>query len=176
MYVCMYVWLCWVFISVRGLSLVVASGGHSSSRCGGHSSSRCAGLSLSQPLVAEHRLQTHRLSNCGSRAELLRGMWDLPRPGLEPASPALAGRFSTTVPPGKPSIKYFECTIMWAHRVWDICSELESAQDFNFNQSQSSPWLGSPSVLQQQRQCSYSQRFCFILFSSYKSTVARMKT
>ena len=49
-------------------------------------------LSLSRPLVAEHRLQTRRLSNCGSRAQLLRGMWDLPRPGLEPASPALAGR------------------------------------------------------------------------------------
>ena len=29
-------------------------------------------------------------------------MWDLPRPGLEPVSPALAGRFSTTVQPGKP--------------------------------------------------------------------------
>ena len=29
-------------------------------------------------------------------------MWDLPRPGLEPVSPALAGRFSTTAPPGKP--------------------------------------------------------------------------
>ena len=107
MYVCMYVWLCWVFISVRGLSLVVASGGHSSSRCGGHSSSRCAGLSLSWPLVAEHRLQMQRLSNCGSRAELLRGMWDLPRPGLEPTSPALAGRFSTTAPPGKPSTVSF---------------------------------------------------------------------
>ena len=36
-------WLCWVFISVQGLSLVVASGGHSSSRC--------AGLSLSRPLL-----------------------------------------------------------------------------------------------------------------------------
>ena len=43
-------------------------------------------------------------SNCGSRAELLHGMWDLPRPGLEPASPALAGRFSTTAPPGKPNL------------------------------------------------------------------------
>ena len=29
-------------------------------------------------------------------------MWDLPRPGLEPVSPALAGRFLTTGPPGKP--------------------------------------------------------------------------
>ena len=36
----MYVWLCWVFVSVRGLSLVVASGGHSSSRCAGLSPSR----------------------------------------------------------------------------------------------------------------------------------------
>ena len=36
-------WLCWVFVSVRGLSLVVASAGHSSSQC--------AGLSLLQPLL-----------------------------------------------------------------------------------------------------------------------------
>ena len=36
-------WLCWVFVSVRGLSLVVASGGHSSSQC--------EGLSLSRPLL-----------------------------------------------------------------------------------------------------------------------------
>ena len=28
-------------------------------------------------------------------------MWDLPRPGLKPVSPALAGGFLTTVPPGK---------------------------------------------------------------------------
>ena len=35
--------LCWVFVSVWGLSLVVASGGHSSSRC--------AGLSPSRPLL-----------------------------------------------------------------------------------------------------------------------------
>ena len=38
-----YLWLCWVFVSVRGLSLVAASGGHSSSRC--------AGLSLLRPLL-----------------------------------------------------------------------------------------------------------------------------
>ena len=59
-------------------------------------------LTVAASLVAEHRLQRRRLSNCGSRAQLLRGMWDLPRPGLEPVSPALAGGFSTTVPPGKP--------------------------------------------------------------------------
>ena len=59
-------------------------------------------LTIAASLVAEHRLQTRRLSSCGSRAQLLRGMWDLPRPGLEPVSPALAGRLSTTAPPGKP--------------------------------------------------------------------------
>ena len=59
-------------------------------------------LTITASLAAEHRLQKRRLSNCGSRAQLLRGMWDLPGPGLEPVSPALAGRFSTTAPPGKP--------------------------------------------------------------------------
>ena len=59
-------------------------------------------LTTAASLVAEHRLQTCRLSNCGSRAQLLCGMWDLPRPGLEPVSRALAGRLSTTVPPAKP--------------------------------------------------------------------------
>ena len=59
-------------------------------------------LTIAASLVAEHRLQTRRLSSCGPRAQLLRGMWDPPRPGPEPASPALAGRLSTTAPPGKP--------------------------------------------------------------------------
>ena len=39
----LYFWLCWVFVSVRGLSPVAASGGHSSSGC--------TGLSLSRPLL-----------------------------------------------------------------------------------------------------------------------------
>ena len=65
-------------------------------------------LTIAASLVVEHRLQTCRLSNCGSRAQLLRGMWDLPRPGLEPVSPALAGRFLTTAPPGKPSCISFD--------------------------------------------------------------------
>ena len=64
-------------------------------------------LTIVASLVAEHRLQMRRLRNCGSRAQLLRGMWDLARPGLEPVSPALAGRFSTTAPPGKPQMLFF---------------------------------------------------------------------
>ena len=61
----------------------------------------CGPLTVAASLVVEHRLQTRKLSSYGSWASLLRSMWDLPRPGLEPMSPALAGRFSTTAPPGK---------------------------------------------------------------------------
>ena len=44
LFICLFVfWLCWVLVSVRGLSLVAASGGHYSSRCGG--------LSLLRPLL-----------------------------------------------------------------------------------------------------------------------------
>ena len=64
-------------------------------------------------LVAEHGLLARglsscgswalelRLSSCGSWAELLCGMWDLPRPGIEPMSPGSAGGFLTAAPPGK---------------------------------------------------------------------------
>ena len=43
-------------------------------------------LTVAAPPVAGRRLQTRKLSNCGSRAQLLRGMWDLPRAGLETVS------------------------------------------------------------------------------------------
>ena len=42
-YLFIYIWLCWVFVSVWEFSLVAASRGHSSSRC--------AGLSLPRPLL-----------------------------------------------------------------------------------------------------------------------------
>ena len=48
-----------------------------------------------------------RLSSGGAWAGLLRGMWDLPGPGIEPVSPALAGGFLTTVPPGKPRTSHY---------------------------------------------------------------------
>ena len=73
-------------------------------------------------LVAEHRLWStqasavvihvlinfgslaleHWLSSCGTQTQLFCSMWDLPGPGIEPLSPALAGAFFTTQPPGKP--------------------------------------------------------------------------
>ena len=68
-------------------------------------------LTVAASPVAEHRLQTRRLSNCGSRAQPFHGMWDPPRPGLEPVSPAPAGRLSTTAPPGKPQTLFFKESI-----------------------------------------------------------------
>ena len=55
-----------------------------------------AGATLSCGARASH---CGGFSCCGARAL----GWDLPGPGLEPMSPALAGGFLTTAPPGKPS-------------------------------------------------------------------------
>ena len=44
----------------------------------------------------------HRLNSCGSWAQLFWSVWYLPGPQIEPESPALAGGFLTTEPPGKP--------------------------------------------------------------------------
>ena len=83
------------------------------SHCSGFSCCGARALGARASVVAARGLSScgsraleHMLSSCGARAQLLRGMWDLPRPGLEPMSPALAGRFLTTVPPGKPQ-NYF---------------------------------------------------------------------
>ena len=50
-------------------------------------------------------------SGAGSRVVsmglLLLSLWDLPGPGMEPVSPALAGGFFTPEPPGKPEIVSF---------------------------------------------------------------------
>ena len=77
-------------------------------------------LTIAASLVAEHRLQTRRLSTGGSRAQLLRGMWDLPQPGLKPVSPALAGRFSTTAPPRKPCWEFLNHRFNFSTRDWSV--------------------------------------------------------
>ena len=45
-------------------------------------------------------------------------MWDLPGPGLQPVSPALAGGFLTTAPPGKSPVFCFDSTYKWDHTVF----------------------------------------------------------
>ena len=90
------------FVVLRGLLIVVAS------CCGARALGTRASVVVARRLSScGLRALECRLSSCGARAQLLRSMWDLPRPGLEPVSPALAGGFLTTVPPGKPSLSDF---------------------------------------------------------------------
>ena len=84
----------WVLAAVCELSLVAASGGYSLVAVLGL-------LFAVASFVVDHALQVLRLSSCGPKAKLPHGMWDLPGPGIEPMSPALAGGFLATVPPGK---------------------------------------------------------------------------
>ena len=69
-----------LFVAVRGLLIAVVS------LCCG---ARALGATAS--VVVAH----------GVSCSVACGMWDLPGPGLKPVSPALAGGFLTTVPPGK---------------------------------------------------------------------------
>ena len=78
------------FVAVRGLLTAVAS------CCGAWALGARASVVVARGL-----------SSCGARAYLLRSMWDLPGLGLEPVSPALAGEFLTSVPPGEPFLHHF---------------------------------------------------------------------
>ena len=60
------------------------------------------GLSLRRAQAPEAQAQQLWLTG-----PLLRGMWDPPRPGLQPLCPALAGRLSTTAPTGKSHCQFF---------------------------------------------------------------------
>ena len=108
----------WAFPAACGLSLAVASRG----------SSCCSVITMYELLIAvaslfaEHRLQgawalvfvpcgfssgdlralEHRLSSCGSGAQLLPSTWDLLRPGMELMFLALAGRCLSTCHRGSP--------------------------------------------------------------------------
>ena len=82
--------------------------GARAAHCGGFSCCRARALGVQASVVVARGLSScglwaleRRLSSCGARALLLHSMWDLPGPGIEPVSPASAGGFLTTVPPGK---------------------------------------------------------------------------
>ena len=122
-------WLHWVFIVGVGFLQFQQAGAtlHYSvqaSHCSGFSCCGARALGARDSVVVACRLSScgsqspvvvpNGLSSCGSQAlecrlnccgawvQLLRGMWDLPRPVFKPMSPALAGGFLTTAPPGKP--------------------------------------------------------------------------
>ena len=92
----------------------------------------CRLLIAAASLFAEHRLQgtwasvvvahvlsssssqalQHRLNSCSTWAWFSHGMWNLLRSGIKPMSPALAGGFFTTEPPGKPCMCVLSCPVM----------------------------------------------------------------
>ena len=78
---------------LHGLRLVVESGAALQCRV---PASHCGGFSCGAWAVG------CRLNSRVAWPLLLCGMWDLPGSGIKPVSPALAGRFFTTEPPGNP--------------------------------------------------------------------------
>ena len=99
-----------------GLSLVAASGGHSSSRC--------VGLSLSRPLLLRStgsRRAGSVIVAHGPSCSAACGIF--PRPGHEPVSPALAGRLSTTAPPGKPLRDFLHNSGLWSKSNTDFLGD-----------------------------------------------------
>ena len=101
-------------LGLRCCARAFFSCGAQASHCGGFSYCGAQSLGTRASVVLAHGLQwlrltgsraravERRLRSCVARAWLLHGMWDLPEPGLEPVSPALAGGYLTTAPPGKP--------------------------------------------------------------------------
>ena len=109
-------WLHWDFVAMCGLSLVMVSGGYSLTAV-------CRLHIVVASLVVEHSLQARGLQQLqltgsrvwaqqlqDTRACLLHSMWKLPRPGIKPMSPALAGRFLTNGPSGKSLTLDFNCS------------------------------------------------------------------
>ena len=56
--------------------------------------------------------------SCDIPAQLLHGMWDPPRPGAKPLSPALASGFFTTGSPGRSKGKPFKSSFSIRSWVW----------------------------------------------------------
>ena len=82
-----YFWLRWV----AGCGLCRVAGGR------GYPLLWCRLLIVVAFLLVEHL--EPRLSSCSVR--LAHSLWGLPGPGIEPVSPALAGGFLASGPPGK---------------------------------------------------------------------------
>ena len=106
-------------LGLRCCAPAFSSCGAQASHCSGFSFCGARALGVQASVVVTRGLSScvsraleRRLSSCGAHAWLLCSMWDLPRAGLEPVSPALAGEFLTTAPPGKPTTEVLYLTLM----------------------------------------------------------------
>ena len=89
----------------------------------------CAVSSL--PYPRSQALGLTDFSICDSQASLFIRKRDLPNPGMEPASPALAGGFFTAEPPGKPLFAFFVAVLFLA--------TLASMRDVSFSNHELNP-------------------------------------
>ena len=78
-------------------------------------------------------------------------MWDLPGPGLELMSPALAGGFLTTVPPGKSPILFLfmaeEYPTVYMYHIFFIHSSVDGHLTENPSKLSGRPNILSPFYL-----------------------------
>jgi len=82
---------------------LLSSCGAQASHCGDFSCCRAQALGHVGSSICGSQALKHRLNSHGAQAQLLHGMWDLPRPGMEPVSASLTGGLFSAEPPGKPS-------------------------------------------------------------------------
>ena len=100
-----------IFLAVLGLHCCPVFSSSCSARasyCGDFSGCRVRVLDAQTSVVEAHGLSSfcywgleHRLSCCDAQACCSTAMWDPPGLEMEAMSPALAGGFFTTQPPGK---------------------------------------------------------------------------
>ena len=83
----------WVFVAEQQLSLVASSGGFPLVRCEGFLFWWLSLIGVQASVVAAHGL----VAPCHV---------NLPRHGIKPLSPTLAGGFSSTAPPGKSQVSF----------------------------------------------------------------------
>ena len=79
----------------------------------------------------------HRLSTCVAQAQLLRGTWYPPRPGIKPGSYALTGGLFTTGPAGK----FYSVSFNWALCMLEHCQTKLGSSINNLKTRRDSPKL-----------------------------------
>ena len=150
-----FLWLCWVLVAVMGVlslqwvgaTLQVRGMSFSLWRLPLLWSTGCRACGFSS--CSSWALES-RLSNCGAQGQWIQlpySMWNFPRPGIEPMSPVLAGRFLTTGPPGK-SFKSFishETQYSWKgiRQLLESCFTKEESEDQRDHLMPMVTWVGN---------------------------------
>ena len=101
-----YFWLSWLFLAAHRLALVAGSSGFFSCRAPPFEHSGFSSCSRRAQQLLNSDTQTPRLQQLWPWALLLLGRWDLPRPGIQLMSSALAYVFLTSGPQGKSKMNF----------------------------------------------------------------------